>query len=309
MEVKDIRLTENGREYWIQKWQRNGIEYWDVTEKTDGGIFRKLSTFNTPTETPEEEMERFKKVAESREWTFSRRPYRPGQHCDGTIDSCVHALLMDFCERTGLCDYREIYREAYEEEIDSEELDWTKEFAEWQGVAYPEKWNFEAVNGLIESLEEINNHQLVEVLIEKIAPYYTMERALEEVRDVYYGEADRLKEAVDKVMENLADKESVKEAIPEVDSVYREFYEKYEKEKNVVGERGVVAEFLQNRLADLIYRINRADSVDRMVSILEDFKEELDSGYDELASDQHYLERIAEFSFGTGTEVDNSPSL
>ena len=308
MEVKDIRLTENGREYWVQKWQKNGIEYWDVTEKADGGIFRKLSTFNTPAKTPEEEMKRFRRIAQSREWTFSKRPYRPGQPCDGTIDACVHALLMDFCKRTGLCDYRELHEEAYGEKLSDEEVKWTKEFAEWQGVAYPEKWNFEAVNGLIKSLEEINNHQLIEVFVEKIAPYYTMERALEEVREVYYDEADDLKEAVDKAIKNLTDKENVKSALPEVDSVYREFYRKYEKEKNVTGERGVVAEFLQNKLADIISRIHRADSVDGMISLLEEFKEELDSGYDELVSDQHYLERIAEFSFGGG-EVDNSPSL
>ena len=99
--------------------------------------------------------------------TFSERPYKLGQSCDGTIDVCVHALLIKFCRSFGLS-YQKLYHEAYP---DTENItygldyeDETLKEAELQGVEYPEVWDELAFGGLLNSLGEVNNHSLVRVL-------------------------------------------------------------------------------------------------------------------------------------------------
>lgn len=94
----------------------------------------------------------------------SPRPYKPGQCCDGTIDTGVMALFIHFCERSGLCPDK-IYSEAYPGETLECEL--TKKNAEWEGVAYPNKWTRKYRTLLAKSLHAANNHSLANVLYDK----------------------------------------------------------------------------------------------------------------------------------------------
>lgn len=90
--------------------------------------------------------------------TFSPRPYRLAQPCDGSINSCVLALFVHLCRATGHCPTK-LYRRAYTRE---HVPDWTETvaFAEWQGVAYPVRWEEAEKAGLLQSLHEINHHSL-----------------------------------------------------------------------------------------------------------------------------------------------------
>ena len=96
---------------------------------------------------------------------FSPRPYVLGQACDGSIDDCVHALFFNFCSRKGI-DPVAMYMMAYPENNTPNYGEVLKP-AEWEGVKYPKRWDKKAFAGLIESLTEINNHSLVDVLLEK----------------------------------------------------------------------------------------------------------------------------------------------
>lgn len=98
--------------------------------------------------------------------TFSRRPYKLRQGCDGTIDDCVHALFIDFCRSYNL-DPLLLYAEAYPNNGSDYVLEAQArilENAEKQGVEYPKVWNKNAFEGLCESLHEINNHSLVGII-------------------------------------------------------------------------------------------------------------------------------------------------
>ena len=95
--------------------------------------------------------------------TFSKRPYTLGQACDGTIDVCVLALFISYCQTKGL-DPQKLYHEAYSDvEQDyfnkTQQENWIME-AKQQGVIYPKCWGRTAYDGLLESLTEINNHSL-----------------------------------------------------------------------------------------------------------------------------------------------------
>jgi len=102
--------------------------------------------------------------------TFSKRPYKLAQSCDGTIDDCVHALFIDFCHKLDL-DAQELYYRAYPESEKDNCYDLEAQIniitrANKEGVEYPEIWNEQAFKGLVESLTEINNHSLVGVIEE-----------------------------------------------------------------------------------------------------------------------------------------------
>jgi len=90
--------------------------------------------------------------------TFSPRPYRLAQSCDGSINSCVLALFVHWCHTVGHCSTM-LYQQAYDRE---QTPDWTETiaFAEWQGVAFPAQWGEAEKAGLIQSLHEINHHCL-----------------------------------------------------------------------------------------------------------------------------------------------------
>ena len=94
---------------------------------------------------------------------FSPRPYKLGQACDGSISACVMSLFKQFCDAKGVNPIA-LYRDAYQkyDGVKYIDPDFTNEvrFADWEGVAYPEQWDEKAIAGLVESLTEVNNHQL-----------------------------------------------------------------------------------------------------------------------------------------------------
>jgi hypothetical protein len=104
---------------------------------------------------------------------LSPRPYKPGQACDGSIDACVKALVVDFANRTGLGieTVNEIHKKAYGTPFFTDKLDVDSSvaFAKWQGVAYPQKWTEKEFKKLIQSLIEINNHDFATLLEEEVA--------------------------------------------------------------------------------------------------------------------------------------------
>jgi hypothetical protein len=97
--------------------------------------------------------------------TFSPRPYRLAQPCDGSINSCVLALFVHRCEEAGHCPTR-LYHQAYDDREQTPA--WTEAiaFAEWQGVAYPAHWGEAEIVGLLESLHAINQHSLTAIVAE-----------------------------------------------------------------------------------------------------------------------------------------------
>jgi hypothetical protein len=104
--------------------------------------------------------------------TFSPRPYQLGQHCDGTIDDCVHALFLNWCKAKEYSP-ETLYREAYPNDEYPEEMQkGIQARAGLEGVAYPEEWGAKEFEGLIASLTEINNHSLVSVLEEKAREHH-----------------------------------------------------------------------------------------------------------------------------------------
>lgn len=97
----------------------------------------------------------------------SKRPYTLGQPCDGTIDVCVHALFIHYCRAKGL-DPHQLYHTAYPEtEKDYYNPQTQKRIlcrAEKEGVEIPEEWGGQEIDGLIDSLTEINNHSLAALI-------------------------------------------------------------------------------------------------------------------------------------------------
>jgi hypothetical protein len=94
----------------------------------------------------------------------SPRPYQLGQACDGSITTCVMALFEDFCKARRL-DPIVLLRQAYSEEsFSSTDFRVTRSAADWEGTAYPRRWGPKAIDGLLESLHEINYHALAAVV-------------------------------------------------------------------------------------------------------------------------------------------------
>lgn len=123
--------------------------------KVEGGVKQMIQRFDFPPS-----------ANQCREWAlkhgnFSPRPYQLAQACDGTIDTCVHALLMQFCEVHSIS-YTDLYKRAYpdEKQPTAEENEDTIAVAEWEGVQYPEAWGDEEFKGLLQSLHNVNNHSL-----------------------------------------------------------------------------------------------------------------------------------------------------
>lgn len=98
--------------------------------------------------------------------TFSPRPYQLGQACDGTIDDPVHGLFILYCRAMRL-DAGKLYQAAYPDECGHYTLAYQEAVllrARDQGIAEPAEWTDEAFKGLLESLGEINNHQLAQAV-------------------------------------------------------------------------------------------------------------------------------------------------
>ncbi|MBI5388719.1 MAG: hypothetical protein HZA90_29000 [Verrucomicrobia bacterium] len=97
--------------------------------------------------------------------TFSPRPYRLAQACDGSINECVLALFVNFCAaRHHSADA--LFGTAYPDERPLPRWNEVVAAADWQGVCYPARWDTAAVAGLLESLHAINYHQLAAVVAE-----------------------------------------------------------------------------------------------------------------------------------------------
>ena len=90
---------------------------------------------------------------------FSSRPYHPGQACDGSITVCVLALFYRFCQEQGHLP-NALIRAAFPKQDMLPDWKDIITSAQWQGVAYPKKWDSEANAGLLKSLHEINYHAL-----------------------------------------------------------------------------------------------------------------------------------------------------
>ena len=100
---------------------------------------------------------------------LSPRPYQLSQACDGSIGSCVLALFTAFCEARQL-DPVALLQRAYPDERAHVAQDFVeiRQHADWEGTAYPERWNQSAIAGLFESLHAINYHSLAGVLDDTI---------------------------------------------------------------------------------------------------------------------------------------------
>ena len=99
----------------------------------------------------------------------SPRPYILGQSCDGTIDDCVYSLFYHFCKAIRE-DPVVLLNEAYPEEKESFSetyLENAVRVASGEGVIIPEVWSMDDRVGLRKSLEEINLHSLVGLLIDR----------------------------------------------------------------------------------------------------------------------------------------------
>lgn len=97
----------------------------------------------------------------------SKRPYTLRQRCDGSTDSCVHALCYNFCDALGL-NYDKLYKEAYPDITYEDNKAEVIEFANWQGVEYPKQWDTKAFEGLIERLLQINNRSFAQRIEEEV---------------------------------------------------------------------------------------------------------------------------------------------
>ena len=98
----------------------------------------------------------------------SPRPYKPGQACDGSITACVYHLYNQLCVAWGL-DPLALYSEAYDDVIlTKDQFNEILRFAEWEGVYVVDRWTSVLIEMTLESLHEVNMHQLANLLEEKI---------------------------------------------------------------------------------------------------------------------------------------------
>jgi hypothetical protein len=98
----------------------------------------------------------------------SPRPYMPGQVCDGSITSPVFHLYYQLCIHLWL-DPIELYNEAYDDRVfTNDQLKENLAFADWQGVTEIELFDAPTTAKVIESIREVNMHQLANLLEERI---------------------------------------------------------------------------------------------------------------------------------------------
>jgi hypothetical protein len=98
----------------------------------------------------------------------SPRPYKPAQLCDGSITAPALHLYNPLCKVMDI-DPIALYNEAYDDHIFThEQLAEILRFAEWQGVEVIYEWSQAVISKVIESLHEVNMHQLASIIEEKI---------------------------------------------------------------------------------------------------------------------------------------------
>lgn len=99
---------------------------------------------------------------------FSRRPYQPGQACDGSITTVALTLYYTLCEALQI-DSLALLRRAYpDEEWTERDRAVTCERGLWEGIATPLIWDAAAIEGVLDSLTAINYHSLNSVLSEQV---------------------------------------------------------------------------------------------------------------------------------------------
>ena len=159
----DILIDERTEDfaYWLSFDSRPHVAEWPyVSEcllRVQGGVLHAVQRY---VKRPSRQQLR----ADTREHGVeSPRPYQLGQYCDGSITPAVIALYVDFCQRRGL-DPAALYAAAYPDREERETFTSTVELAEWEGVAYPNSWTDEAVQGLLRSLEAANMASLIDEL-------------------------------------------------------------------------------------------------------------------------------------------------
>jgi hypothetical protein len=100
----------------------------------------------------------------------SPRPYRAGQACDGSITAPVFHLYDQLCARFNF-DPVETYLEAYDDHIlTAEQLGAIIAFADWQGVERIGEMDARVIERILESIREVNMHQLAN-LLEEMLPF------------------------------------------------------------------------------------------------------------------------------------------
>lgn len=98
----------------------------------------------------------------------SRRPYKAGQACDGSISSPVFHLYNQLCNHFGL-DPIIVHGVAYSDvELTASNLAEMIKLAEWQGVEEITNWNEATIELVLDSLTEINHHSLRNELEERL---------------------------------------------------------------------------------------------------------------------------------------------
>ena len=98
----------------------------------------------------------------------SPRPYKPGQACDGSITAPALHLYSQLCKALDI-DPIALYNEAYDDHIFTEQqLAETIRFAEWQGVEIVYEWRQDVIESVLESLREVNMHQLANLVEDKV---------------------------------------------------------------------------------------------------------------------------------------------
>lgn len=104
--------------------------------------------------------------------TTSKRPYKARQPCDGSIDSPTFHLYFQLCKAFSL-DPVTIYLEAYDDDrtFNHDTVVAITDFAEWQGVEIIKEWDSYNILRVLDSLTEINNHQLRSVLEDKLSQF------------------------------------------------------------------------------------------------------------------------------------------
>ncbi len=154
---------------WIGYDKRSQVYQVQAFRKVDGGVKHLVSRY------PKARLELIYHDLEHHGF-FSKRPFQLGQSCDGSGDACCFALFHHFCLSQGLDSvalHRKAYFEREREQYQQPNPEAIQKFADWQGVAYPERWTEEAYKGLIKSLLDINNRSLVAVLedtVENLSP-------------------------------------------------------------------------------------------------------------------------------------------
>lgn len=90
----------------------------------------------------------------------SKRPYKAGQACDGSIGAPALYLYIQLCKAFALNPIS-LYNKSYDDyRMTQKRIANIQVFAEWQGVEVITTWNKKAITKVLDSLTAINHHSL-----------------------------------------------------------------------------------------------------------------------------------------------------